>query len=107
MKLTPPDLTVKTTKEDLTVFTNYLGHCRSTGITDTISALQMYSYKTLLEKCFKLCFKYLLKKADHKVNLKVNEAERILLSILFKSEPIPAGISYMEFTIINNLTLQR
>lgn len=110
MKLTEKELVITTSKQELICFLNYCNHCHEVIVwdfgNDFYRELIKFSMKTLMEKLYKHSFQIMNKLADHKVKFKINQAERVVMSILFKLESVPVQVSNIEFQIINHLHLQ-
>lgn len=112
MKLTDKEFTVVTSKQELISFLNYCTHCEMSihwknFSNDFYVELIKYSLKTLMEKLFKHSFNVMNKLADHKVKFKINQAERVVMSIVFKIVPVPVQACNIEFQIINRLHLSK
>ncbi len=108
MRLTEPDIKVRTTKENVIYLVNYLQHCVELQVVDSYTnpffkSLVSFSLQTLTEKLMKLAFKTMQDKADKALAFKVNQAERVTMSILFLRVPVSPELQSIETQILNRL----
>ena len=92
-----------TTKEFLTYFASYINFVYP----ETFSGRPLYrfSFQTLGEKVLNKLFAITHERADKKINIKVNYAERITMAYIFEIYPIPPELAPIELQILDRLQL--
>lgn len=118
MKLNEKEIIIKTTKEVLQYFMKYIqnyrqnesifikGYFNEFSTTKHFESLLNYNLNTVLEKIADCLYKNLHNSINIPLKLKLNKAERICLSVLFKRVEIPIILASIELTIINKLNLE-
>jgi hypothetical protein len=115
MKLNEKEIIIKTNKEVLQYFMKYIqtyrqnesvfiqGYFNEVSTTKHFESLMNYNLNTILEKISNCLYNNLHNPINTPCKFKVNKAERVCLSVLFKRIEIPIILSSIELTIINKL----
>ncbi len=116
MRLNEPEITLKITKEMLQYFLVYLNNCNDTAFVDLHNyyhvdkvreAMLLFSLYTITEKTSNVLYKNLTEIKTKELKLRLNKAERITMSVMFKRVDIPICLLPVEASIIKKLTYQK
>lgn len=111
MKLTAPDIKIKVNKSNTKTLYDYLHELiiNSDKYFETVTSEKLFKkiflhhLKSTYEKVSKILFKHYHDAHDYKETLKITDAERHTLVVMFSFYPLPLDINFIDYELKQNL----